>query len=141
MRTLHVRGSCRRHAQRIALNGAFQLGARGCSSDHAAYFIRVLRRGALNSCVYASVSIERVGRELLRATEENRFKTFVGGKVTHPSRQRRQRRRGTRVLLGQCTTRWSCFIKYDRGPCQRPSTSSANDQRGRANRPYRHVRV
>ena len=27
---------------------------------------------------------------------ENRFKTFVGGKVTDPSRQRRQRRRGTR---------------------------------------------
>ena len=36
--------------------------------------------------------------------EENRFKTFVGGKVTDPSRQTRQRRRGTRVLLGQYTS-------------------------------------
>ena len=34
------------------------------------------------------------------ANEENRIKTFVGGKVRHPSRQKRQRRRGTRVLLG-----------------------------------------
>ena len=73
-------------------------------------------------------SIERVGRALLSVHEENRIKTFVGGKVRHPSRRGRQRRRGTRVLLGQCTTRWSsCFIKCDRGPCQRPSASSAND--------------
>ena len=38
---------------------------------------------------HASVSIERVGCAFLSANEESRFKTFVGGKVTHPSRRRR----------------------------------------------------